>query len=178
MLNIPLWQCSSLLTNFALTKSQKYDLGIFKKYAYYLNKIPVNVQRIINIIDNSNKNFIYSHFGDTMKPLEIKQNFQWLRPYHNLGKRYTMCKHNIVAALPDSNKLLINTLSKYPDTVIFTNNCDEKYKDILNKDINNEIEYFCNLYNSNIFACEGQTSFLADAFYNKKASIFSPIIHH
>tara|TARA_R110000868_G_scaffold67046_6_gene199267 strand:- start:1794 stop:2789 length:996 start_codon:yes stop_codon:yes gene_type:complete len=174
LLNKPLWQCSSTLINIALTKSQKYDLGIFKKYAIYLNKTPVNVQKIINIIDNSNKNFIYSHFGDTMKPLEIKQNFQWLRPYYKLGKNNLLCKHNIVAALPDSNKFIINSLSKYQDSIIFTNNHNEKYNNILNKDINNDIEYSCNLHNSNIFVCEGQTTFLSDAFYNKKTSVIYP----
>lgn len=174
LLNKPLWQCNSTLINMALTKAEKYDLGIFKKYAIYFNKTPVNVQKIINIIDNSDKNFIYSHFGDTTKPLEIKQNFQWLRPYYKLGKNNLLCKHNIVAALPDSNKFIINFLNKYSDTVIFTNNHNEKYNNILNKDINNNDEYSCNLHNSQIFACEGQTTFLADAFYNKKISVIYP----
>ena len=39
------------------------------------------------------------------------------------------------------------------------------------KDIKNHDEYTCNLHNSNLFICEGQTSFLADAFYNGKFSL-------
>src|SRR5271166_1958276 len=33
-MNVPLWQCSSSLINFAITKRDKYDLGLSKYYGY------------------------------------------------------------------------------------------------------------------------------------------------
>lgn len=168
LLNITLWQCSSSIINFALSKKQKYNMGIFKNYSYIFNKYPQNFQKLINIIDNSNCKFIYSHFGDSYNPPLIQNDFEWIRPYYKIGKTSINCKHNIVAASLQSNKLLINKIKKYEDVVIFSDFCHESYSNITLKNLNNESEYFCNLKNSDIFVCEGQTSFLADAFYNYK----------
>jgi uncharacterized protein (TIGR00661 family) len=168
LLDITLWQCSSSIINFALDKKQKYNMGIFKNYSYIFNKNPHNFQRIINIIDNSNCKFIYSHFGDTDNPPSIQNDFEWIRPYYKIGKTSINCKHNIVAGFLQSNKYLINKIKKYEDVVIFSDFCEESYSNITLKNLNNESEYFCNLKNSNMFICEGQTSFLADAFYNYK----------
>ena len=41
VLNITLWQCSSSIINFSLVGEYKYNLGIFKKYAYIFNKNPI-----------------------------------------------------------------------------------------------------------------------------------------
>lgn len=168
LLNIPLWQCSASIINFALTKKQKYNLGVFKHYAHIFNRNPINTQRIINIIDNSDKNLVYSHFGDTVNPPELQDNFEWIRPYHQIGKKSIPCQHDIIGIFPNSNKQIIGLLKNYSDAIVFTESYHEKYKDVLVKDIRNEEEYFCNLQNSYILVCEGQTSFLADAFYNNK----------
>lgn len=175
-LNITLWQCSSSLINFALTNKYKYDLGIFSKYAYIFNKNPVFIQRIVNIIDNSNCNFVYSHFGDIApdETCQIKPNFEWIRPYHQIGKTSIPCQHNLVAGLHHNNKKIIDVLKKYPDSVAFTRFPNETYNNLLLKDIENQQEYYCNLKNSKLFVSEGQTSFLADAFYNEKYSIVIP----
>lgn len=173
-LNITLWQCSSSIINFALSKNYKYDLGIFSKYGYLLNKNPTYVQRIINIIDNSNCNFIYSHFGDTNNVPEILGNFEWVRPYHQIGKLSPPCQHNVVAALPYNNKNILNILSNYPDSIIFSEFLDEKYDNLSLKNINNHPEYYCNIKNSRLFLTQGQSSFLADAFYNSKYSVVFP----
>lgn len=169
-LDITLWQCSSSMINFALENSYKYNLGLFKKYAYLLNKSPINTQRIINIIDNSNCNFVYSHFVDTENPPEIKNNFEWIRPYYLLGKDYLPCQHNIVGGSLGTNKKIIDLLKHFPDSVYFSDFVDEDYHNPTLKNIMNQEEFSCNLKNSNIFVCEGQTSFLADAFYNCKYS--------
>lgn len=173
-LDITLWQCSSSLINFALTTKQKYSLGIFKHHAYLLNKNPLNTQRHIHVLDNSNGNFIYSHFGDSQLPPEIKPEYEWIRPYHHVGKISVPCQHNIVAGMLNSNKNILRLLKQYTDSVVFTGFTEEQYPNLLMKDINNEEEYFCNIKNSNLFANEGQTSFLADAFYNGKYSIVIP----
>lgn len=170
VLNTTIWQCSSSLINFALPKNYKYDLGVFSKYAHTLNKNPLHYQRLLNVLDNSNCNMVYSHFGDTGMAPPLVEGFEWIRPYHPIGKVSVPCQHNIVAGLIRSNKKIMDVLKKYPDSVAFTEFQGEKYANPLVKDIENEVEYACNLRNSNLFVSEGQTSFLADAFYNNKHS--------
>jgi len=167
ILNITLWQCSSSLINFAI--DFKYNAGLFTKYSYLLSKNNVlRTQRQINIIDNSNYNFVYSHLGDTSKPPSIKNKYQWIRPYHSVGKESIPCQHNVVAGLLNNNRKIFSLLQKYEDSVVFTDYPHERHKNLWLKDIENQEEYFCNLKNCNLFVCEGQTSFLADAFYNGK----------
>jgi hypothetical protein len=168
ILDIPVWQCSSVLINFALNK--KYHFGIYKNYSFALNGANDNRQKIVNIIDNSSKKLIYSHFGDTSVPPDIKENFEWIRPYHKLGKESLICKHNVCAVSYNKNINLLNIINKFDDVVLFSNFIEEKYNNIILKNINNNSEYFCNLKNSQYFVCEGQMSFLADAYYNNKRS--------
>jgi len=163
-------QCSSSLINFAFTNEYKYDLGVFKTYAILFNKNPLHTQRMVNILDNSNCNYIYSHFGDCEAPPNIKPGYSWVRPYHSVGKVAVPCQHNVVAGTLGSNKQLITLLRPYADSICFTDFQGETFANPIIKDIGNMEEYFCNLKNCNLFACAGQTSFLADAFYNGKYS--------
>ena len=173
VLNITTWQCSSSLVNFALNQDDKYNLGLFKHYAYVINRDERHYQKIINLLENSDSNFIYSHFGDTAAHL-FKNKFEWIRPYYQLGKVSIPCQHHIVAGLMDNNKQVLSLLKQYPDSVAFTNFSGEDYQNISMKEIDNESEYFCNIKNSSLFLCQGQTSFLADAFYNGKYSSIYP----
>lgn len=170
LLNIPLWQYSSSLINSALSQDQKYGVSLFSRYAYSMQKHSTYNQWQRNIINNSDRNFVCSHFGDTPTPPLLNAGFEWIRPYYQTGKKSTPCQHNIVAAISGGNKRAINLLQKHSDCVAFTEFPFEKYNNLFLKDISNQEEYFCNLANSNLFICEGQTSFLADAFYNKKYS--------
>jgi uncharacterized protein (TIGR00661 family) len=172
-LNIPLWQVSPSLIPFALTHEEKYNLGIFKNYSYLTNRNPLHNQRTLNIINNSDLNLVYSHLGDVDVPPQLKDNFQWVRPYHALGKRAMPCAHNIVGVTLSNNKRICRILQHYPDTVLFTNFKDEKYSNISLKMLTDE-EYYCNLSNSYLFICEGQMNFLADAYYNNKFSVVCP----
>jgi len=169
-LNITLWQCSSSLVNFAI--QQKYNLGLFKNFSYLLQKNnSPRTQRIINIIDNSNCNFVYSHLGEARNTFPLKENFEWIRPYHRIGKESVPCQHNVVGGLLQNNKKILSFLQQQRDVVAFTEFSQERYFNLWIKDITNLEEYFCNLKNCNLFVCEGQPSFLADAFYNKKYSM-------
>lgn len=173
-LNIKLWQCSPSLISYALTPDEKYDTGLFKTYSYVTSRSFTFNQKIINIIDNSDLNFVYSHLGDFLPPPKLKSNFQWIRPYHKTGKTTIPCKHNIVAGVTSGNKKIFNILQKYSDSVIFVNFKGEHYDNLLLKSISDQQEFYCNLYNSRLFLCEGQTSFLADAYYNGKYSVVIP----
>lgn len=171
ILNTTLWQCSSSMLNFALSHEEKYNLGAFKHYSYVLNKHPLHTQRTVNLIDNSNCNFVYSHLGDIENSPKLKEQFEWIRPYHVTGKYAVPCQHNVIAATLGNNKKILHLLKKHNDSVVFSDFDGEEYSNLLVKDIGNEEEYSCNLKNSNVFVCEGQTSFLADAFYNQKYSV-------
>lgn len=171
ILNKKLWQCSSSIINYALTKRQKYTLGLFKQYAYVFNKNYIDTQKIQYIICNSDKNYIYSHFCDVENVLETKDEFEWIRPYYILGKHSIPCQHDIVGISHCSNKNIVNLLEQYSDTVLFTNNSYEKYDNVIVKNLNNKIEYACNIKNSHLIVNEGYSTFLADAFYNGKPSV-------
>lgn len=173
-LDISLWQCSSSLINFALTNDYKYNLGVFKRYAYLFGKSPAQVKRLNEIIGKSNCNLVYSHFGDTETPPPLKEDYEWVRPYHTTGKISVPCQHNVVAGALGSNKDMLRLLKQYADSVYFTEFVGEKYANPAMKDIRNVEEFACNLRNSRLFMCEGQTSFLADAFYNNRYSIVMP----
>lgn len=170
-LGVTLWQCSSSLINYSLSNRYKYGLGIFKKYAYLFNRNAAHTQRVMNLIDNSNRNFVYSHFGDCETPPEIKSEFEWIRPYHTLGMDTLLCQHNVVAGMLGNNKQIISLLKQYEDSVCFTEFLDETYSNPMLKDIRNAEEFACNLRNSRIFVCAGQTSLLSNAFYNTKPSV-------
>jgi hypothetical protein len=170
-LNITLWQCSSLLINFALTHKSKYNAGLSNQYLNLLKQDSENYQKIINIIHNSNLNLVYSHFGDTSNPPQLKEGFEWIRPYHEIGKEYKPCEHEMVAGLIDNNNKIFSFMKNQKDCVVFSEYPYETHKNITMKSIWNSEDYYCNIYNSKMFVCEGQTSFLADAFYNKKHSL-------
>lgn len=170
-LNITVWQCSASLTNYALSRRAKYDLGVFKNHAYTFSRNPLQVQRLTNIIENADKKLVYSHYGDMEAAPQLKEHCEWVRPYHQIGKISIPCQHNLVGITPASNKRVIDILKKQSDCVLFTESYAEEYAGLQVKDIRNEEEYFCNLHNSKALICEGQTSFLADAFYNNKPSV-------
>jgi hypothetical protein len=168
VLNIRLWQCSSSIINYALTTKQKYSLGLHKRHAYTFSKNQINTQRTINILNNSSWNGVYSHLGDSASPPTLKSNYQWVRPYHQIGKTTIPCRHNIVAGMLRANVKILDMLKRHPDCVAFMHDVSDNYQNIILKPLDNQEEYFCNLKNCNLFMCAGQTSFLADAFYNGK----------
>jgi len=173
-LNVTLWQCSSSMINYALTRQEKYGLGLFKYHAHSLNRDGIHTQRTVNVIDNSNCNFVYSHYGDMKEPPALQDGFEWIRPYHQVAKDYIPCQHYVTAGLSSADKRILDVLKKYPDSVAFVENAQEHHENVLIKDIGIADEYYCNLRNSALFVCRGQTSFLADAFYNGKYALIYP----
>lgn len=172
LLNIPLWQYSSSLLNYGFKNT--FNLGLFKYYAHSLNRDTKHNQPILNLIANSDRNLICSHFGDMDNSPILQSHFEWIRPYHNIGKEAVPCQHYAVANLSDMDANVLDILKQYPDSVVFMPSRTEKYHNIQIKDIDNQEEYYCNLKNSPLFVCQGQSSFLADAFYNGKFSLIYP----
>ena len=171
VLNRPLWQCSSLLLNYSLSEKDKYNCGLYKNI-YYLNRTwTAGPGYNLNIIDNSDYNFVCSHLGDAKTDLTIKNRFEWIRPYYNIGTRSKICQHNIAAATVQFNKNIINLIKRYKDSVLFSPDYFQQYLNIIMKELRNDDEYCMNVHNSNIFVCGGQANFLADAYYNGKYSL-------
>ncbi len=168
-LNVPTWQCSSSMLYWAVHRNSKIQLSTIDEYNKIFFQEAHNREVIKHIIDTSDFNGVYSHFGEMFDSPLLKENFEWIRPYHVIGKNKLICKHNIVAATNNSNDLL--DITKYEDSILFSENNIDNFKI---KNIENIEEYACNLYNCNIFLCQGQSNFLADAFYNKKNTIIYP----
>jgi UDP:flavonoid glycosyltransferase YjiC (YdhE family) len=108
------------------------------------------------------------------EPSSLLDGFQWVRPYHQIAKDYVPCQHHITAAFSTLDKRAIAFLKKYPDSVAFVDDPQERYQNVQVKDIRIVDEYYCNLKNSALYICQGQTSFLADAFYNGKYALIFP----
>jgi hypothetical protein len=171
-LKIPVWQCSSSILNFALTKEFKKQIKLYKKYGVLIRN--TNYDLYINILNNSDKKLVYSCFGDSSVSLDIKNEFQWVRPYFDIGKKSINCKHNIVVICPNNEKNILINLKEEDDVVVFTNFSFENYKSFKLKDLNDESEYYCNLANSNMFINNGESNYMADAFYNAKPIVIYP----
>lgn len=174
LLDLTVWQCSSSIINYALDRSEKYNAGVFKYFAHALHREKETTQPIINLLDNADRNLVYAHFGDMARQPTLLDKFQWVRPYHQVGKDSVLCRHGIIAALPDGNKQLLGWLKNHTDSVAFVYQPYEKYSGLLVKDIEHQEEYFCNLKNSSLALCRGQVSLLADAFYNGKYVLMHP----
>ena len=169
-LNIKTWQVSPLLLYYALV--DKYHLEIYKNYSYFFKNAD-HAQRIKNMIFNSEKNFVYSHFGD-LSLFDLKENFEWIRPYHVLGKYSKTCEHEIVAADLEENLKTLLFINQYDDGILFAKPSLNRYSKIFTKDINNLTEYACNIKNAKYLVNQGMTDFLGDAYYNNKFSWIIP----
>ncbi len=165
-----LWQYSSIYIYHALERHYKEAMAFKRHYREAMTAEPNYEQTIKNLILNSDKNYICSHFGDVPNPPQIASNFEWVRPYHQIGKISKPCKHNIVAGMSNNHKPILNALNQNEDCVAFTDGCIEYYRNIVIKPFINEEEYYCNLKNCSLMVSQGQTTFLSDAYYNGKFS--------
>ncbi len=166
--NYKLWQCSPIIMKYGLAKEAINKIGFYKYYESIFMKHRLSYElnvHALNVLQTADKKFIYSHYGDAKNTFSLKNDYDWIRPYFKLGEESIPCRHNMIAAVLNNEKKVINELKHYRDSVLFTENI-ENYNNILVKSILNQEEYYCNLFNSNGLISEGQTCFLADAFYN------------
>jgi uncharacterized protein (TIGR00661 family) len=172
VLDKTVWQVSPLLLYYG-TKD-KYKSSAHKNYGHTFRNQFTKNERLKNVVFNSNYNFIYSHFGDTIDPPKLAKNYEWIRPYHVIGNVSRPCEHEIVAQLLMNDKKIFSILKRYKDAVAFSNFLDERYSGITIKGMGNVQEYACNVKNCNVLINQGYTDFLADAFYNGKPSLVVP----
>lgn len=169
LLDIPCWQVSPLLLEEATARTG-LSANYSSKYKNLFNVFPNNYWG--NLISNSDKRLIYSHFCDT-NLIQIKPNYEWVRPYYIEGKVSQAAEHNVVAISPNTNNKIISFCQKYKDTIFFLDKT-ENFNKIENKSLLDRNEYSFNLKNCNYFLSEGYSSFMADAFYNKQYAFVMP----
>lgn len=172
LLNVPVFQIGPRLLYEGL--AHKYDLGLSKQYSYVLNQESDYRQRMRHMIDTADCNLVYSHLCDLADPPLLKGGFEYVRPYHVLGKVSAPCQHEMVAVSSRNDRTLLQFLRSNQDSVLFTDFLQETYKGIVLKDLANLDEYACNLHNCTYFVNRGIAEHLADAFYNRKFSWIFP----
>lgn len=170
ILNIPIFQVGPRLLYEGL--GDKYNIGVNKKYSYIFTQ--EHVQMTKNMIDNATCNFTYSHLCDLANPPPLKNNFEYVRPYHVLGKHSPACYHELVGITSNNDRKMIQLLKTSSDAVLFTNFIHESYPGIILKNSGYFNEYACNLQNCTYFINQGSAEHLADAFYNNKFSWIMP----
>lgn len=171
-LNIKLWQASPLLIPYS--HSFLCKLPYRSSYAYFYRNNNSNIL-LKNLLANSEKKFIYSHLGDA-NVFKIEEGFEWIRPYYIPGKSSRICEHEIVACTFKNDKKIIDLVKQY-EAVVFSKFKEEKYKNLIFKNLEDSEEYICNLKNCKTFISRGHTDFLADAYYNSKYSIIMPNVY-
>ena len=90
-LNIPVWQVSSSLLYYGMEQQEKIKTNIYRHYSYLFNRQNVNDDILQNILINSDRKFIYSHFGDT-SAIKLTKGYEWIRPYHISGQESVPCQ--------------------------------------------------------------------------------------
>lgn len=169
LLNVPVWQVSPLILNDAQYYGREIDITASRHVMF--NKIKDN-KLLQNIIFNADKKLVYSHFCDVENAPVLRDNYEWVRPYHYIGNKSEPCEHNIIAIIHNNVDKIIKSLKKQNDVVIFVDKDDINLNN--SKNIFDYREYICNLTNSSCCINQGLTDILADAFYNKKYSIIMP----
>lgn len=182
-----LWHVSGRLFNFAIDFLFKKHINIHTYYkSLYENHV---VYSIINdVVASADKNYVYSHFCDIDEKLPLKNNFNWMRPYYQAGKKSEAARHTYVTVNYGSLDNISYLSDKIGDKVIFSN--DKQYYDgFILKNFSDLEEYSCNLGSCDYYVSDGTASFSADAFYNQRKSIviqnyssleslFNYMIHH
>jgi uncharacterized protein (TIGR00661 family) len=162
-IGVPVWQVSPLLFYYGIDKQEKTHL--YKKYPYLIDKTSITPS-LKYVLANSDKKLIYSHFS--CLDIELLSDYNWIQPYTPESRLSIPCQHNVCATSLSNNKKYINYLKRHDDVVLFSNNLEEKYADILMKDVYSTKEYGCNLKNSEMVITEGYMDFIADAYYAGK----------
>lgn len=172
-LSIPVWQVSPNLLYYGMNQQDKVNSNIYRHYSYFFNRQNMPDDILQNILVNSDKKFIYSHFGDAGN-INLNSGYEWVRPYAIIGKDSVPCQHNVFAATLKNDKKYINYLKNFKDVVLFSSFLEEEYTGISMKDILNFSEYACNVKNCTIGVSQGYTDLLADLYYAGKPCLVLP----
>jgi glycosyl transferase family 1 len=174
-LNIPFWFIGSFLLYHAVETSHSQEHPIQSYVGRYRKLFSRDEnQLILNAINNADRGLVYSHFCDTANLFPLRSKCEWIRPYHYKGSMAVPCQHNLVGVSLNNNKKLLHYLKRAGDSVFFGIQSSEQLSAPTMKDLDNTIEYACNVANCQAVVNQGEEDFLADAFYNGKPSLIFP----
>lgn len=164
-----LWHVSNRLFNFGIDNLFKKHINI---HTYYKDLYEHHsVYALINdFIEYADKNYVYSHFCDMDERLPLKSNFDWVRPYYQIGKKSEIAKHNYVAVDVGNYNLISYLHKKVGDKVLFSN-YQNIYDGFISKNLSDHDEYYCNVANCDYYVSDGSAALLSDAFYNERKMI-------
>jgi hypothetical protein len=163
-LDVELWQASPLLLYYGMNEIDKRKIGIYKKYPFLFEGNHNRTQYINYIIKNSNKRFAVSHICDTENPIQLVENYEYVRPDFILGTEKEKTEYLISSFF--NEKRIINKL-KDKDANYFCSFYLEFFNKLKMKDIYNEKEYSNYVASCKYFISDGSEYLLSDAFYNQ-----------
>jgi hypothetical protein len=163
---IPFWVVSSSMLYEAVDDIYRREAIPLYKYYRAIFKEKRETVKINYQIHNAERKLVYSHLGDIpMRPI-LREGFEWVRPYYVKAiENYE--SPTFICNLYDSDKSIIKYVSQLSDVSLFSPLKFETYDGIDHYDSNDPI-YARKIANAYLFFCQGETSLIADAFYNRK----------
>lgn len=187
-LGIRLWHYSNKMYYEAIDFIYKKSaINAFKYYFSSFKKEREKRYKLEDLFNAADKNFVCSHFCDIEEKIILKEGFEYIRPYHYIGKKSAAAEHKYISV--DFGKFdVIKYLSGKDDCILFSESMTP-YDGIIIKNYKDKEEYKCNLANCDIFVCSAESSLMADAFYNNrkikllrdqpsKENIFNYLMYH
>jgi uncharacterized protein (TIGR00661 family) len=169
ILKIPVWQCSPMIGLYGL-KDSMFNKPCFGSYGSKFRHWMYS--QMYNLVQSSEKRFVYSFFGDLDLVPDLLSGFEFIRPYHKLGIKKENI--NLLGLDINNNKNLVSLLKYNVGSKLYSNNLD-RYNNLENNNITKN--YFNDLAGCDLCVSDGAMTFLADAFYNKKFSLIIPNIN-
>jgi hypothetical protein len=170
-LDIELWQVSPLLLYYGLKSAGNTSVPLSKLYPTLFNRDAYD-DPMKALVEISDRTFIYSHLAD-LNAKTSKNNIEWIRPYHIVGRVSAVYEHNMIGVHIDANKPLIDRLKRIDDSILFTEYMEESHP-IIMKRLQDNNEYAGNLRNAKQVITYGCADLLADACYNGKSPWMLP----
>jgi hypothetical protein len=170
---IPFWLLGSWLAYWAIKQDTMRLKNAADTYPVFKRKDSLHLKFLAHAFANADRNLVYSHLGDLPRAPTLKEGCEWVRPYHHRGSSNPLCQHQFVAVSANLPKRFMHRLQQYPDLVCFTHSQAERFAVPL-KDLDNEMEYQCNIANAGAAVCQGEADILADAFYNGVPALIVP----
>lgn len=164
-LSIKLWYCSPL----HLLDGILWNRGDLK----YLSLLDAT-KKFLNALPPADKKFIYSPFGDLINPPKLRNGFQWIRPESNLLDNSEMDDQDI-AIIQDKKRLtklskILNCLE--PNITLFSCLClGNSFSQLKTINLDKRDKYQQYFSKANWVFTTGESSYIADAIYNKVGRI-------
>jgi hypothetical protein len=126
-LGIPYWNVSPILLYYALDNKAKYNLDIYKKYSFILNKNKNRKKFIINSIDNAEKNFIYTPYCECDSFPKLSNSFLLIRPNYFISQVASIKQEYSIDCNYEYNKSESNFLEKLSHSDCLISNGDSSF---------------------------------------------------